>query len=95
VPVGFWVVDTVLGAPKKGVMLPFALDFLASEVGSVEALRLRDMVIVRGELRRRCVRDRVDDCLRCVLWWNGLKVGKRGEEVGVDDPSWFSSREAR
>jgi len=94
VPAGFWVVATVLGGPKKDVMLPFALGFLASEVGSVEALRLRDMVIVRGGGRRRIVRDRLGDCKVLCCFVLGRGFGRR-EEVGVDDPSRFSSREAR
>jgi hypothetical protein len=95
VPVGFWVVDTVLGAPKKDVMLPFALGFLASEVGRVEALRLRDMVSVRGGQRRKIARDSLVlyfDLKRFELDWSWFG---RKEEVGVDDPSRFSSREAR
>lgn len=44
VPVGFWVVETVLGGPKKEVMLPFCLGFFASDVGRVDAFRLRDMI---------------------------------------------------
>ena len=44
VPVGFWVEDTVLGGPKKEVMLPFCLGFFASDVGRVDAFRLRDMI---------------------------------------------------
>lgn len=64
-PVGFWVVETVLGGPKKDVMLPFALGFLASEpdVGRVEALRFRDMIIRWDGRRKRGARE--DSLLGC------------------------------
>ena len=64
VPVGFWVVETVLGGPKKDVMLPFALGFLASvpEVGRVEALRFRDMIIRWDGRRKRSARDSLLEC---------------------------------
>jgi len=44
--------ETVLGGPKKEVMLAFTLGFLGSLVGRVAALRLRDMVRVRWRIRR-------------------------------------------
>ena len=53
-PVTLVVEETVFGGPKNEVIDPFALGFLASFGGIVEALRLRDMMDVRGWVRMRC-----------------------------------------
>lgn len=49
------VLDTILGGPKKDVMLPLALTFFASVAAASAAFLLRDMAI--GRLRKRMKRD--------------------------------------
>lgn len=69
VPVTFCVEEVVFGGPKKDVSVP-CLGFFASDVGTSEALRLRDMVRVRmcgnvweGIGRRKIVRrDSLNEC---------------------------------
>ena len=47
------VEETVFGGPKNEVIDPFALGFLASLVGLVVALRLRDMMGIGDKDRYR------------------------------------------
>ena len=70
-PVTLVVGETPLGAPKKEVMLPFALGFFASEEGSSEALRLSDMMIWFDGRRRIILRD----SLAVFLLWMGVELG--------------------
>lgn len=51
-PVTFCVGATVLGGPKKAVIEPLALGFLASVRGRVAALRFSDMMSVQWMMGR-------------------------------------------
>lgn len=79
-PVTFVVAATVLGGPKKEVMLAFALGFFASEVGSSVALRLSDMMIRLGGRLKRYMRDSLAVCSLLV----GIGLNWYGEEVEME-----------